>query len=228
GYDGVRLLVGSAGRLGIITRLWLRARGAPRSDGTVALDCGTDVRRAADAALAVRDALPCVAIELLSPRLAERIGVGPAGRWTLLVRLLGGEEAVRDGVERVRSAATGAGATGGAEVPATVWSELTRAEASGGPEVRLTTLPTGLGDLLAAVEPFTRNGWGCGAHAADGIVRLRRSDSGPDATAWNDVVATGTAVGARHPGAAEADPVVAALAERVRRVFDPGGVMAED
>ena len=196
GYDGVRLVTGSRGTLGVITSLYLRVRGAARADRTLVVGCGAGddgMRRGADMARAIREATACDALELLSPGLASSVGVDAV--WTLLVRIMGGEAAVSDGVERVRLAVGGplhgASGVGIHEASAATWDWLSRVERSATATVRLSGPVTELADGLAAAIQTAGGsaaadagatagespGWMVAAHAADGVVRMWQSGS---------------------------------------------------
>jgi FAD/FMN-containing dehydrogenase len=256
GYDGVRLAIGSRGRLGVITALFLRVRGAPKADRTLAIACGpgTDgAQRGADLALAVRDAATCDALELLGPAVATRIS-GRASGWTLLVRLLGSDAAVSDGLDRVRAVAGSFGGerAGLAEVPGTIWTVLTRLEAEATAAVRFTGRPTDLGRGLGHLTAHGRadddddpgDQWHVAAHAADGIIRAWLSEplSAPsDGRAetsepehWMDGTDSWTMrydrrpAGMPGPRSGESGTVPdgrSELTRRLRAVFDPAGIL---
>lgn len=196
GYDGVRLGVGSRGSLGIITALYLRVRGAPRAERTLALAPGMGedgARRAADLALAIRERVACDALELLAPavaaRLAHEAGLVPddsgQGGWLVLVRLLGREAAVSEAVARVRETA---GAGGAMNVPSSIWAALSRLEAGASTALRISGSAAALAEGLTAVRRVSdhhveapsahqsyASDWMCAAHAADGIIRAWRT-----------------------------------------------------
>ncbi|HEX2167305.1 MAG TPA: FAD-binding oxidoreductase [Longimicrobiales bacterium] len=189
GYDGVRLAVGSRGKLGVITAAYLRVRGAPRVDRTLAIACGRDpdgARRGAELALAIRDGAACDALELLGPALAGNILGGAGAGWTLLVRMLGSDAAVEDGIDRVRrivarftggrlpesGAAHGDGVD---DVAVAIWDSVKRAEAEARVAVRFTGSTTSLPHLLADVlahgwAPRHARGGSATGMAADGYV----------------------------------------------------------
>lgn len=188
GYDGVRLVVGSAGRLGVVTRLYLRVRGAPHVDRTLAVACGPGaegMHRAAGLALAIRAAAAPDALEVLSPAVAGALS-GRDGRetgWLVLARMLGSDAAVSEiaaRVERVSRDMTGANAGRLSEIPGAVWHALAGIEGSATEALRLTALPTDVGPCLdaavASLETGASAGWYIAAHAADGIVRVWRRD----------------------------------------------------
>jgi len=102
GYDMVRLVVGSQGTLGVITRVHLRLRPLPAADVTLDLRAAS-ASAAVAAALAVREVVPVAALELLGPRLP--VGGEAADGWRLLIRLHGNAPAVAELQERVLAAA---------------------------------------------------------------------------------------------------------------------------
>lgn len=255
GYDGVRLAVGSRGALGIITGIYLRVRGAPHVDRTLAMACGPGLdgaARGAAAALAVRDAVNADALELLSPATSARLAGGDQARagWTLLVRLTGGEAAVADGVERVTRLNARGGASGEnpaaprmAEVPARVWDALSRLESQAPLAIALTGPPAKLAAGLDGVSDIIASGNGMGewmgaAHAADGVIRVWR----PDASAESAAAIAGALQRMRSGGAGgewtirsvrgpdvgrstNAAPAVRELTRRLVAVFDRAGIM---
>ena len=183
GYDGVRLAIGSRGSLGIITAIFLRVRGTPRADRTLALTCGTGIdgsRQGADLARAVRDRMDGDALELIAPAVASRLSGIPADAgWTLLVRVLGSTAAVDDSVDRLHAltGATGAGKGAVTEVPSAIWTALGDLEADARTAILLTgpttTLPVGIQAAAEAHGPdASGGGWLIAAHAADGVIRM--------------------------------------------------------
>lgn len=189
GYDGVRLAVGSRGTIGVITAIFLRVRGAPRADRTLGIACGAGsdgARRGAELALAVRSAAACDALELIAPAVARHLGSSVKSEWTLLIRLLGSEAAVAEGLDRVNAAASRGVPEKPADLTAGIWQQLTRLEASAEAALRLGGPTTGLADGLALAasligstgtqgtssESKVEDGWCTAAHAADGIIRL--------------------------------------------------------
>src|SRR5690606_25677806 len=133
GYDGVRLAAGSRGRIGVITRLYLRVRGAPRVDRTLAVACGPGAdgrRRAADLALGLRAAVSADSLEVRSPAVEDALSGKQRGGtgWLVGVRMLGGEAAVAESQARAEQVARAVGGT--AQVPALIWDALARLEGS--------------------------------------------------------------------------------------------------
>ncbi len=207
GYDLVRLIVGSRGTLGIITRLHLRLRPLPTHDRTVTFSA-EHAGELAELCAEVHPRIRPSALELLSPAVSQTL-TGNA-RWTLAVRLQGNEEAVRDAGDRLEAlsgagtAQLQAGASAGARASAGLlagaegaafWDGLHRLEAEASVMIRVADLPSRLASTLAAAEAIaeraaangsTTNGetaWRIAAHAGDGIVRLWRDDSPPRAEA---------------------------------------------
>jgi FAD/FMN-containing dehydrogenase len=255
GYDGVRLTVGSRGTLGLITAVYLRVRGAPRADRTLAIPCGggaTGARGGAILALALRDVVDCDAIELLSPAAAARTGFVAPG-WHLLVRLLGSDAAVTEGWDRCHRIVSGGPSAGtqndglAAEVPSAVWESLARLEASAATALRLTGPATGLADAAGTLFPDAATGagvadrWLMAAHAADGVIRLWResaTDGGVphDLPGWDEIAATGgwTTRYDRPQSDGNTGPrdpqrpdreAVRILTGRLRSVFDPAAIL---
>lgn len=191
GYDIVRLVTGSRGRLGIITSVYALLRSAPEVDRTFLVRAGATAAAAADAALAVRDRLECAALELLAPGLADDLnGAGAGAGWILAVRIRGNAAGVADAADRLTALLPAARMLPGADA-ATFWSGLAASEAGAAVSLRVADLPASLGRTLAtglalasnAAAPAAGNGahgdgaagaWRIAAHAANGIVRLWR------------------------------------------------------
>jgi glycolate oxidase FAD binding subunit len=102
GYDGVRLLTGSRGRLGIITAVFVRVRSLPRMDRTLAVPADSAIH-AADLAIASRNTAQCEALEILSPEASRAAGL--ADRWHVLARLHGSTDDVGERYHRLVAAA---------------------------------------------------------------------------------------------------------------------------
>lgn len=243
GYDLVRLVVGSRGTLGFITRLSLRLRPMPRADSTLGF-CARAPEPLLDGVAALRsERLETAAIELLSPVASEVCGLR-GGSWSLLVRVLGGPESVRDLGERVQRCI----AADAWQPPADVWQELATSEATSQLVLRLGALPAALSDTLgAAIDLGTACGTGVpiAAHAADGIVRVwtRGSPLPPGgevaravAESRDEVEAGGTTVIiARAPSNVlrDVDPFGAPgpsveLMRGLKQRFDPGNVLSPE
>ena len=231
GYDIVRLLVGSAGTLGLITSAYLRLKPIPAADQTIALTAGNAGALIDIAQFVVEENLEAAAIELLGPGVL-------APDWTLLVRLAGNRESVADASARIRERDASA-----EPAQAEVWELLQNVELRATTIVRLADLPTRLSATMDAAQKLVdRSGAPAqlNAHAGDGIVRLYLDafDAEKIAFAIGEsrallAVSGGTVIahsrdaelmrrvdafgslGATHP-----------LMARVKQIFDPAGILA--
>lgn len=237
GYDGTRLLVGSRGTLGLITRIQFRLHPVPERDVTVAV-AADDVAPLLGVTGTVRAArLEPAALELVSPGLAARAGLEE--RWTLLVRVHGNEDASDAIVETLNDLAASSVAVAPLDHPV-AWDALGATEAAAALVARLAAGPASLADTLAtAVElaPDTL----VAAHAGDGIVRVMMDQVGDAgglaerlSTARQAIASNGGSVllASVPPGlAAEVDPFgevgpALRLMRGLARVFDPAAVLA--
>jgi glycolate oxidase FAD binding subunit len=202
GYDLVKLVVGSRGTLGIVTRVDLRLRALPECDWTIALGAESPAPLIELAAALREEWVAPVALELVSPaawrgvegRVAGaarsglpgggRVAAGPRGArpgagdgWVLLVRLQGNADAVAAALGRVRGVAERVGidaGTGADTYTHAVWAALDQLEAAAGLSVRLADRPAALKDTLrlALRLPGGEAGLPIVAHAGAGIVRV--------------------------------------------------------
>lgn len=236
GYDATRLLVGSRGTLGLVTRLHLRLHPLPERDLTLAV-AAADAASVVAAAGALRaERLEPVALELLDPGLALRAGL--TARWTLLARFHGNADAVSVAADAARGVAARAGAPAEPLDGAAVWDALGAAEATAPLVVRLAHRPSHLGRTLERAAVL--GGAPVAAHAAAGIVRLlvdAATDMDGLATRLVEVRAAMEAEGGTL-ALATAPPELAAavdpfgdvgpplrLMRELARVFDPAGVL---
>jgi glycolate oxidase FAD binding subunit len=174
GYDTVRLMAGSRGSLGVLVSMFLLLRSLPEADETYAVAAGSagEAQAAADALLG---STPCEALEILSPALAQEIGL--EDRWYAAARLRGSAAAVADGRDRL-AAATSVSAPeqhGGSGL----WRRLSSAESGAGLCIRLTRERAELGRTLAGALELTQalpagvgGPWRMACHVAAGTVRL--------------------------------------------------------
>jgi glycolate oxidase FAD binding subunit len=121
GYDMMKLLIGSYGTLGVITSANFKLFPAARQFCTFAAEFVSVGEAMTFRNRIVRSPLSPLALELVSPRAHEYLGLGAADRWTVLLRAGGS-----DGV--LRRYRTELGATVVREFTATedisLWSEV--------------------------------------------------------------------------------------------------------
>ena len=199
GYDLCKLFTGSRGTLGVILEITFRLRPRPRREATLAArseDLGELLTAARS--LAVSQLLP-VAVELLSPRLADEVVVdagGTAAGFVMLARFAGTESAVEYQLARAAEVVAGAAKKAMVEVveeDESLWARLSSAgsQNGGGLVWRAGVLPSSLGVLLdrlgAGDERERETMWQAGA--GDGRLRVfedmpaRTEDAGDEGTA---------------------------------------------
>jgi glycolate oxidase FAD binding subunit len=252
GYDLVRLAVGSRGTLGFITRASIRLRPVPAADFTIVSPAagGED---AVERGGAIMERILPGALEIVCPRSAGEMMGG--GGWHVVARLLGNADAVAESARRVAEAVDGEVETLDARHAATFWQNLADAQAAAIITIRFANHPSELADLmrlalrtLAAIEPGAADGgaptgaWRLAAHAGDGIVRLwRRAARALPPGHFGDAIARardelapvgGTVLVPVAPAGsldgvpAFGDPPAAVVTERLRKAFDPAGILA--
>lgn len=254
GYDLVKLVVGSGGTLGAVTRVDLRLRAFPETDAT-RIFLASSPAPLLDLAHGLREArLEPVAMELLSPAAWGMVAEGWGGEanvdWALLARWQGSgrvvEVAVRE-TDRLVGEAEGRGVRkGDGEVDGQmVWRALSRIEGSSGVVVRLADRPYALGMTLdlAASLPAAPSELPILAHVGAGIVRVLAPVEAPDHQ-WSmeleriggelrgrggSLLIDGTGAGAAGWPAPSVgrDNVVLRLEEAIRSRFDPGWMPEE-
>lgn len=235
GYDVVRLIVGSRGTLGLITRINLRLKPVPQVDRTLAIagDTSGDVVDLVDAIRSTT--LEPVALEVISPALAGRV-VGVTA-WTLLVRFNGNDAGIASADERTRALAGNATTMVQAE---SVWTQLAQAEMAALVTLRFANVQSRLREtILAALRAsaaVSNDSAEVAVHAGDGIARVFVSNPSAHAVALltqeraTITAEGGTLIVERSAPDMTFDafgkPEGMALMNGIKKVFDPAGILA--
>jgi glycolate oxidase FAD binding subunit len=223
GFDLVRLVTGAWGTLGVITEVTLRVRARPEVDRTLAITLPDAGAAALWRWLRDSEFTP-LAAELVSPSLARALGVG--GETTALVRFGGNETLVRAAVDAVQSLGDAT------DVENDVWTKLRSLVGARETTFRVSTLPSLSGELWTrAARAMEAAGGFATATPARGVVRcaLGRSTAAEPGGAAAQLIGDWTFVGERVP--ASLWPMFNALRandtleQRVRRSFDPDGIL---
>jgi glycolate oxidase FAD binding subunit len=239
GYDLPKLHVGALGTVGVIVELTFKVRPRPEREAAVVIACRS-AREAADVALAVRNGLDPLWIEVAGSRgLAD----GPGDGAVVTVGLGGVAAEVEHGVEQVRRRA------------ATSGCRAVTVDAGAGLRVRLgqfdvepaaavlraATLPGEVGAVLEAAQAAARERGTTVrtlAHAANGVVRIavpRGGDVAPLVGALRPALesAGGSLVVQRATPEAKAGLDVwgaagsgTELMRRLKAAFDPAGLLS--
>jgi FAD/FMN-containing dehydrogenase len=241
GYDLVRLVVGSRGTLGLVTRAHLRLRALPETDVT-AMWFAPQPAPLLETAARAEHAWP-TAIELLSPAVAH----AAAGKvhWMLMVRCAGNTDFVNDATLRLLGLTPDRVLAG--DDAAAAWLALDRFEQRPAVAVRIGGPPASLAFLLDAAHELIRadaGRWRIAAHAANGIVRLWR----PDPVDHDRAARLASAIDAARRILLESEGVIdlvegeglmpagfdarvvseteRRLIDGIRRAFDPAGILS--
>jgi glycolate oxidase FAD binding subunit len=230
GFDLVRLLTGAWGTLGPLTEITVRLRARPEEDRTIAvvIDGATplQVANAAWSWLRQSEYTP-LAAELVSPALATRLSLPGA---SLLVRLGGNATFVRAASDAVASLGSAS------LLESSVWSRLSTTEPPRAITLRASTLPSRTSELWSRALAFAERAGGY-VHSTitRGIVRCVIPAAADDEltnhlrSGITELAAAYSVVGERLPvalwSAVSRSRSSDALADSVRRAFDPDGIM---
>jgi glycolate oxidase FAD binding subunit len=235
GYDLVRLLVGSAGTLGLITSAYVRLKPIPQSEQTMLISAGEPQPLLELAGFIRETNLEAAAMELLAAgTLTES--------WALLVRLAGSQEGVADAQQRIKARSVPLNASA-QPVPEAEWGTLQRIELEAETIVRLADLPARIDTTLQlAHKVISKLSAPChlAAHAGDGIVRVLIGESAIDETAFaigeaRSVmnVSGGTVLVQSRNGelmrrvdAFGTTGALLPLMAKLKKIFDPAGILA--
>jgi glycolate oxidase FAD binding subunit len=243
GYDFPKLLTGSLGTLGILTQLTLKVRPIPAASALVWAAFASPAVLGGVLDRLNTSATRPIAVELLNPSAAERVGAPlglPLGRWVVCLGFEDNAPSVAWQVDRIKGelgdaeTAVRAGADAGP-----LWSALIEfAALELGPISFTANLrPSSVAGFAAGLDPAR---WAIQAHAGNGIVRSHLIGTGevealgPELAHLREraVQAGGNLILPRCPTAWKAVlPVWGEpradwmLGARVKQALDPAGVM---
>jgi glycolate oxidase FAD binding subunit len=163
GFDLTRLFTGSWGTLAAITAITVRLRALPDVDESWTLPVDEE-EAALDALFArIRFApLEPLALELVDPTLAARIGVESDGQAALLIRLGGNEGSVRSQRDFLRTLGDPLAA------PRDLWRSLRECEPDGAATARFSAPPSRMVHSWAAARAAAPRGAHAFVHASVG------------------------------------------------------------
>jgi glycolate dehydrogenase FAD-binding subunit len=239
GYDLPKLHVGALGTAGVIVEATFKVRPRPERESAVVIACRS-AREAADVAVAVRDALDPLWIEVAG---SGGLTDGPGDGAAVAVGLGGGPAEIEHGDAQVRARAAASGCRAvTVDDGAALRTRLGQFDVEPAAAVlRAATLPAAVGAALEAAEAAAR-GRGIAArtlaHAANGVVRIavsRPADVAPLVRALRaGLESTGGSL-VVHRAIPEVKAVVdvwgaaasgGPLMRRIKAAFDPAGVFA--
>jgi glycolate oxidase FAD binding subunit len=239
GYDLPKLHVGALGTAGVVVEATFKVRSRPEREAAVVIACRT-AREAADVALAVRDALDPLWIEVAgSGGLADGPGDGAA----VAVGLGGQAAEIEHGSAHVRARAAAHGCRSvTVDDGAALRTRLGQFDVEPAAAVlRAATLPGDVGRVLDAVQAAARErdmAVRTLAHAASGVVRVavsRPGDVAPLVRALRPSLESAGGSLVVHRATPEVKIGVdvwgevgpqARLMRRLKAAFDPAGLFA--